>query len=111
MAYSFDFRRRVIFLIEEGKSISEVSRLLKVGRSSIYDWLSRGEDLSPKYVKRRFRKLDWDLLRQHVSDYPDALLRERASYFGVHIHAIWYALREMKISYKKNPSLHRKRLS
>jgi len=40
-----------------------------------------------------------------VQKNPDSLLRERAKRFGVSINAIWYALKQMKLSVKKNPSV------
>jgi hypothetical protein len=49
----------------------------------------------------KLRKLDWEALRAHVHAYPDALLRERAQHFRVHIHAIWYAMGCMNLIYKK----------
>ena len=41
-------------------------------------------------------------LAQHVKDYPDAYLRERAEELGVTFQAIHCALKRLKISYKKN---------
>ena len=35
-------------------------------------------------IMTRKRKLDWKALAQHIQENPDALLRERAQYFGVH---------------------------
>ena len=33
-------------------------------------------------------------------DYPEALLKERAAHFGVHINAIWTAFKKLKITKK-----------
>jgi len=49
--------------------------------------------------------LDWVALKKHVNDYPDALLRERASHFCVHIHAIEYAMKQMNLTRKKNSAI------
>lgn len=36
--YSEDLRKRALALIDQGKSISEVSRLLNLSRPTIYRW-------------------------------------------------------------------------
>ena len=58
--------------------------------------------LRQKKHGRRRRKLDWEALKEDVRRYPDKLLRERATTFGVYINAIDYALKQMKITHKKN---------
>jgi hypothetical protein len=42
--------------------------------------------------------LDKAALAAHVRDFPDALLKERAAHFGVHINAIWVALKSKRCS-------------
>jgi len=59
-------------------------------------WTGR-DDLAPRKHGARRRKLDKKALARHVDQYPDALLRERAAHFGVHINAVWVALRKEKI--------------
>ena len=97
MSYGEDYRRRVIAFVNEGGSKREAARLFKVSRETIYEWLRRGDDLSPRFAKTRQRKLDKDALRRHVREHPDALLRERATVFKVDPTAIHYALKAMKI--------------
>ena len=41
-------------------------------------------------------------LAEHVEKYPDAQLWERAEEFGVTPQAIFYALKRLGMSYKKN---------
>lgn len=107
MTYSLDLRQRVVDYVEQGATKAAASRHFKVSRWCVDDWCQR-DDLAPKpSPPRRQRKLDWTALKQHTQDYPDALLRERAAHFGVTIHAIEYALKQMKISRKKNASLSR----
>ena len=100
MHYSIDLRQRVVDFVRGGGSKAEPSRRFKVSLWCVFDWLKRG-DLSPQKVTRRHRKLDWEALRVHVQAYPDACLKERFEHFQGHIHAIWYALRRMKLTYKK----------
>ncbi len=100
MTYSIDLRKRVVEFVQDGGLLAEASRRYKVSLWCVNDWCKR-QDLTPKPQKRRQRKLDWEALSHHIEQYPDALLRERAQYFGVHINAIWYATRHMKLTRKK----------
>ena len=104
MTYGTDYRRRVISFIHEGGSKREAARLFKVNPDTIYEWLKRVDDLSPRPAKTRRRKLDKAVLARHVEEHPDALLRERAVHFGVTTGAIWTALRKIKIV-KKSPAV------
>jgi len=96
MTYSIDLRERAVAYIRKGGTRSEASRIYSVHPDTIRNWLKR-KNLSPSPSKRRNRKIDSAALRAHVKEYPHALLRERAAYFGVNIHAIWYQLQQMKI--------------
>ena len=100
MTYSIDLRERAVAYVRSGGSQAEASRLFKVTSRSIYNWLRR-DSLSPKPHGPRRRKLDKAALAEHVRDYPDALLRERAAHFGVQINSVWVALKQMNIV-KKN---------
>ncbi len=100
MAYSLDLRKRVVEWVEEGGSVSKASRIYKVGRATIYRWMSR-DDLKPTKVERRNRKLDWPALRKDVEENPDTKLADRAQKLGVRPSAICYALEKMKITRKK----------
>jgi len=100
MTYSIDMRERAVNYVQDGGKRSDACRLFNIDRKTLYHWL-RSEDLTPKAHGPRKRKLDKEALRCHVRDYPDALLRERAQYFGVRHQSIWFALKQMQIV-KKN---------
>lgn len=100
MAYSLDLRKRVVEWVEEGGSVSKASKIYKVGRATIYRWMSRA-DLKPTKIERRNRKLDWEALRKDVEENPDTKLTELAQKFGVRPSAICYALKKLKITRKK----------
>jgi putative transposase len=104
MTHSVDLRQRVVAFVRGGGSKSEAARRFNVSRSCVYDWL-RMTDLKPKKHGRRKRKLDWPELERHIAAHPDMLLRERAAHFGVRMYAIQYALKQMRISHKKNAAL------
>jgi transposase len=75
----------------------EAARLFKVSPNTIYEWLNRGDDLTPRPAKTRKRKIDRAVLEAHVNKHPDLYLRERAEHFGVDPSTISYHLRLMKI--------------
>jgi transposase len=105
MTYSLDLRQRVVDFVKNGGSKAEASRVYEVSEWCVYEWCKRIELKPKKPPQRRKRKLDWEALHRHVQKYPDALLRERAEYFEVHINAIWYACKQMKLTSKKNITL------
>lgn len=99
MTYSLDFRKRVVSFIEEGGSQREAMRIFKISHNTIYRW-KVSDDLRPKKHGPRHRKIDKDAFAAHVREFSDAKLSERAAYFGVHINAIWYQMKIMKLTKK-----------
>jgi transposase len=104
MTYSVDFRNKVVAFVRNGGGQAQAARQFDISLWCVRDWLAR-QDLRPqqKGVPRQ-RKLDKEALRQHVRDQPDALLRERAVHFGVHLSVIGKALHKLKLTHKKRPS-------
>lgn len=103
MSYSVDLRERVVGFVRGGGSRAQAAALFQVGRTTIHRWLN-APDLHPRPALERRRKLDKAALAAHVRDFPDALLKERAAHFGVHINAIWVALKKLNVT-KKNDAL------
>ena len=101
MPYSLDLRQKVMNFIEKGGTITEAAHTFGIGRASIYRWLSRPQ-LEATKVKSRRRKLDWKELEKDVKENPESKLSDRAKKFGVNPTAIFYALKKMKITRKKN---------
>jgi transposase len=108
MTYSMDLRKRVVGFVNEGGSKTKASRRFEVSLWCVNDWCKR-EDLAPKVQSLRHRKIDKEALRRHVRLYPDALLRERAEVFGVHINAVWSMMRKMELTHKKSDALQREK--
>ena len=105
MAYSLDFRKRVIEYRGEGNSLRKTSEVFAVAVPTIREWerkLREENTLDRKPLNRTFRKLDPEKLRKHVEEHPDAYLRERADYFGVAVSTVADALARLGITYKKN---------
>ena len=107
MSYSVDLRKRVVSCVESGGSKAEAARRFEVSRKTVYSWLAL-DDLSPKPHPKHTRKVDKHALKRHVQEYPDATLSERAQVFGVAPNTIWYHLKQMKFSRKKNFKVPRK---
>jgi len=102
MTYSKDFRSKVLSVREkEGLTIAEVAERFGVGIASVVRWIKNIEQKPQGFRKR---KIDLDVLMRDIEDYPDAYQYERAARLGVVQNAIFYALKKLKISYKKNTS-------
>ena len=90
--------------VRSGGSKAEAARRYDISEATVYSWLNR-PDLRPTIVKRRRRKLDWQAVAEHVKQYPDARLVDRAQHFGVTISSMHYALKQMKITRKKRAKI------
>lgn len=104
MGYSLDLRKRVVGAVKNGQRVSQVSSLFHVSRATIYRWLSRPVLAETKVTTRR-RKLDSEELLEHVRQYPEARLKERAAHFQVHPSAIAKRLVKLGVTRKKTVSL------
>ncbi len=104
MAYSLDMRQRALDLLEEGKSKTEISRMLGASRTSILRWEKRAlrGELAAIYPKKRggFR-VDDEKLKAYVAKNPDAYQAEIAEAIGAKENTVCRALKRLKISRKK----------
>ena len=108
MAYSTDLRKRVLDFINNGGSKVAAERTFDVSRRTIYNWLEAEDPLTcEKPGPKGPRHIDYDALRQHVADFPDSTLDERAKHFDVSTHGIFYALAKLNITRKKDHDLQR----
>ena len=106
MAYSTDLRKRVLDFINEGGSKAAAERTFSVSRRTIYNWLEAEDALAyQKPGPKGPRHIDYDALQQHVADFPDSTLAERAEHFGVSKYGIFYALSKLNITRKKRRGL------
>ncbi len=98
-----DFREKVVAFVQNGGGQAAAARRFDISLWCVRDWLAR-QDLAPQQsgVARR-RKWDKEALRAHVREQPEALLRERAVHFGVHLSVIGQAVRGLKLTRKKRP--------
>ena len=109
MAYSTDLRKRVLdFITNGGSKVSAAERIFRVSRRTIYNWLEAEDPYAcEKPGPKGPRHIDYDALQQHVADFPDFTLAERAQHFGASIHGIFYALSKLNITRKKKTTTYK----
>ena len=102
MAYSLDFRKRVM-RIKEGRKLTfeKTSEQFGVSIRTLFNWHER---IEPKTTRDKpATKINMGKLAEDVRRHPDDFQYERAERFDVSPSGILYALRRLGISYKKNP--------
>ena len=101
MSYSIDFRQHVLeFKDKHNLSFEETSCHFEISIRSLFRWSK-----NPNPCLKRNKpatKIDMDALREDVAKYPDDYQRERAVRLGVSQSCIFYALKRLNISCKKN---------
>ena len=100
MTYSLDMRQQVLKIRrEESLSMAEVAKRFRIGVASVMRWSNNIEAIKKR---NRSTKIDMEALKRDVEQYPDAYQFERANRLGVSEYCVWYALKKLKITYKKN---------
>ena len=101
MSYSLDFRRQVFKLKQkEELTFQELSDRFDIPIRTLFRWQKR---IEPKVKRNKPAiKVDMEALAKDVKEHPDLYQYERAKKFGVSQSTIFYALKRLKISYKKN---------
>jgi transposase len=101
MAYSIDFRRKVLEIKErDGLSLEEAALRFSISESSVFRWSKRLEPCRTR--NKPATKIDMDALAHDVEQNPDAFQHERAELFGCSQRGICEALKRLKITRKKN---------
>ena len=101
MAYSLDYRKRVFAVKKkEDLTFAATSKRFHVPMNTLFRWQRR---LEPKTTRNKPAvKIDMEALGKDVKQNPDKFQYERAAQCGVTQGAIWFALKRLHISYKKN---------
>ncbi|WP_374698532.1 IS630 transposase-related protein [Wolbachia endosymbiont (group B) of Limnophora tigrina] len=105
-----DLREKAVSMIGKGKTKVEVAELLEIGIATLYRWLKKkaaGESLKPSKNGSFIRKIDPKILADYVKKHPDHTLAEMKQNLGFGISAIWYRLKQLKITLKKSHILSR----
>lgn len=99
--YTLDFRKKVFEVKEkENLTFEEVSKRFHVGIATLFRWQQNIEPITKRNVQSR--KIDMKALKKDVEENPDAYQWERAEKFKVAQSAIFYALKRLGYTYKKN---------
>ena len=104
MSYDEKYRKRTLEYRQEGHTLEQTSKVFKVAIITIRKWekqLREEGNLKKHAVKRPFRKIDPDKLREHIKSHPDDYLREIAEVFNCSESGIRKALKKLKITRKK----------
>ena len=99
--YSLDFRKRVFEIKErDGLTFEQTAERFGVGIRTLFAWQKR---LEPRTTRdKKATKVDMALLERDVKENPDAYQWERAKKLGVSQSAIFYALKRLGKTRKKN---------
>jgi transposase len=101
MSYPLKFREKVLKIKkEENLTLEEASKRFYIGTTTISRWQIKIEPCLTR--NRPAIKIDMEKLKQDIKNEPDAYQRERATRLGVSPNTVLYAIRRLKISYKKN---------
>ena len=101
MGYSLDFRKRVFEIKKRDKlSYQEVSNRFGISIRTLFRWNNR---IEPKLKRDKpATKIDMAALEIDIEKYPDAYQDERGERLGVSSSCIFYALKRLGMSNKKN---------
>lgn len=102
MSYSLNFRKKVLHVREEeGLSLEAVAQRFGIGKATVFRWTKK---LEPELTRcKPATKIDMAALLRDIQLYPDAYQHERAKRLCVSKAGIWYALKRLNVTYKKNP--------
>jgi transposase len=101
MAYSLDFRKRVLRIKEEKKlTFGKASERFGVGIRTLFRWQRKIEPCVTR--NKPATKINMEKLAEDVKAHPDDFQYERAERFSVSASGIFYALGRLGVSYKKN---------
>ncbi len=101
MTYPLKFREKVFEVKKkEELTIEATSKRFHVGENTLYRWQRKIEPCDRR--NKPATKIDMEILKEDVAEFPDNYQRERAVKFGVCQKAICLALRRLNITNKKN---------
>jgi len=112
MAYSIDFRTRVIESLKEGRKWDTVIRLFKISRSTLSKWIKmaeRGKLTDSARKEYKTRKIDKEALLKLVKAHPDWTLSQYAQAFKSCPQAIASRFKKLGITRKKKTMLYKER--
>lgn len=101
MSYSLDFRKKVFKIkYKERLTFQEASDWFGIPIRTLFRWQKNIEPITKR--NKPSTKIDMEALRKDVEENPDLYQYERTKKFGVGQSTIFYALKRLKITNKKN---------
>lgn len=111
MAYDKNFRKKAVEYKDNGHTFAQLKEVFGITNKTYSDWkklLNESGSYEKREVKRSYKKINPEALRTAIEEKPDAYLRELAEQFNCSEQAIFYALKKLKITFKKRRLLTRK---
>lgn len=108
MAYDIKFREKVLNYIAKGHTMEEAHEVFEVGTTTIREWKKLKREtgtLAKRPLDRKPTKICSEKLKAYIAENPDSYLRETAEIFNCTEQAIFYALKRLRITRKKNRML------
>lgn len=101
MTYPIAFRKKVLAVKEKEKlSFVGVANKFGLSKTTVFAW---SKSLSPKKTRaKKPVKIDNEILKNDIEQYPDHFCYERAQRLGVSATGIRKAKQRLGVSYKKN---------
>lgn len=101
MTYSLDFRKKILSIkAKEGLSFAQVAKRFGVSVNSVFLW---SKNVEPALKRNKAPiKIHNHLLIEDIKKYPDAYHYERARRLGVSASGVCFAMKRLKVTYKKN---------
>ena len=100
MTYSLDFRKQVLKSLDEGMTFAEVAEFYNLSPTTIQNWKRRVHSKTTRQTKPY--KIPDDVLLNDVKEYPYDYQYERARRLNCSKTGIYYALKRLGISQKKD---------
>ncbi len=101
MSFSKDFRRQLCKVMEDEKlTAKEASIRFGISIRSVFRWKHKPEP--SKTRNKPATKIDMEALKKDIEEHPDGFLYERAERLEVSKSGVFYAMRRLGVSYKKN---------
>ncbi len=101
MTYSLDFRKKVLSMRQlEKLSLAIAAKRFGIDKQTIFRWSKK---LYPQFTRNKSTtKINMEELQKDINDNADAYQYERAKLFGVSKTGMWWALKRLGVTYKKN---------
>ena len=113
MSKSKDLREAAVRYQKEGHTYEETAKVFGVVKSTVHRWVKQYEetgDLSDKPVKRGYKKINPEKLKEYVAEHPDDTQEEVSAVFGCCPQTISKAYKRLGITRKKRRCVIKNRM-